>query len=71
MKPKPDCLMTMSDLREPPIGMDMSHNDPIKDILQDLIAELWSMAEHDDLLTEWIGPNLEQAEQRLRQVQGE
>ncbi len=44
---------------------------PERAILQDLIAELWSMAEHDDLLTEWIGPNLEQAEQRLRQVQGE
>lgn len=40
-------------------------------ILTDLIAELWSMAEYDDHLTEWIGPNLEHAEQRLREVRGD
>ena len=40
-------------------------------ILQDLIAELRSMAEYDDHLTEWIGPNLEHAEQRLREVRGD
>ncbi len=42
-----------------------------EEILRDLIAELRSMAEHSDHLTEWIGPTLERAEQRLRQVQGE
>ena len=45
--------------------------DALTAILTGLIAELWSMAEHDDHLTEWIGPNLERAEERLREVQGE
>jgi len=69
MKPKPDCLMTMSDLREPPIGMDMSHNDPIKDILQDLIAEsrAWLAGDHPEPLV-WM---LNRAERRLREVSDE
>lgn len=42
-----------------------------KHILTDLIAELRGMAEHDGHLTEWIGPNLDRAEERLREVRGE
>lgn len=40
----------------------------VRNILSDLIAELRGMAEPSDLLTEWIGPSLEQAEQRLQEL---
>ncbi len=40
-------------------------------ILTDLIAELRNMAENSDHLTEWIGPSLDRAEARLKELTGD
>ncbi len=60
------CDEVLDDLDMAERGMDL-----VTPILTDLIEELRGMAEHDDHLTEWIGPSLDRAEARLREVQGE
>jgi len=51
------------------VGNPMSHNDPIKDILLDLIAEsrAWLAGDHPEPLV-WM---LNRAERRLREVSDE
>lgn len=49
-------------------GHGCQYTGPERQILTDLIAELRGMAEHSDHLTEWIGPSLNRAEQRLREL---